>query len=118
MKRIVFIFLGLFSFMTMITNEHFCFDGQKALAQRMYAELDDVVIIGSASGGGSYNGGFGEPNDNSGYWDDLFGGSSDNGNNSENNDGDNSYVEPVMALMNLVLALLLQMQGIRLIVKG
>lgn len=94
MKRIVFIFLGLFSFMTMITNEHFCFDGQKALAQRMYAELDDVVIIGSASGGGSYNGGFGEPNDNSGYWDDLFGGSSDNGNNSENNDGDNSYVEP------------------------
>ena len=105
--------------MTMITNEHFCFDGQKALAQRMYAELDDVVIIGSASGGGSYNGGFGEPNDNSGYWDDLFG----------------EVVIMViirrimmviirmlslliMALMNLVLALLLQMQGIRLIVKG
>lgn len=49
MKRIVFIFLGLFSFMTMITNEHFCFDGQKALAQRMYAELDDVVILNSAT---------------------------------------------------------------------
>lgn len=52
MKRIVFIFLGLFSFMTMITNEHFCFDGQKALAQRMYSEpidggsFGDVIING------------------------------------------------------------------------
>lgn len=92
MKRIVLLCLGLFSLMSMLTNEQFCFDGQKAIAQRMYAELEEVVIIGSASGGGSNNGGYWEPDDIWGEGDDLFGNSDNNNENSS--DSDNSSNEP------------------------
>ncbi len=47
MKRIVLIFLSLFSVMSMITDEYFFFDGQKALAQRMCYELETVYVDGN-----------------------------------------------------------------------
>lgn len=94
MKRIVLLFLSLFSLLSMLTNEQIGFDGQIAIAQRMYAEIEEVVIIGSASGGGSYNSGFGDPGDNFGDGDDLFGNGSDNSDNSEGSNGDNNYEEP------------------------
>lgn len=91
MKRIFLIFLGLFSLMTMVTNSTFCQDGQKVLAQRMYAELEEVVVIGSASGGGGNHRDFGDPGDNFGDGDDLFAGGDNNGNSG---DSDNSNIEP------------------------
>lgn len=105
MKRIVFIFLGLFSFMTMITNEHFCFDGQKALAQRMYSEpidrgsFDDVIINGYYR---PDNNGFDTEEDLWGDSDDgqdtpssgndnSDGEDYDSGSDIDNSSGDNSY---------------------------
>lgn len=105
MKRIVFIFLGLFSFMTMITNEHFCFDGQKALAQRMYSEPIDGGSFGDVIINGDYwpdNNGFDTEEDLWGDSDDgqdtpssgndnSDGEDYDSGSDIDNSSGDNSY---------------------------